>query len=329
VTVAQMTAVPDTVAVASYGLAGSRLDVPEGPLPHDRWSAMLQACRAQELLGYLAGAVASGILPVTDAQADELYVLEAESAGLALLVEQRLVTLGGALSAAGIDYRVIDGPARSQLGFADVCLRHFETVDIVVEPGYVKLAAAMKGPQGGHFRNTHRARRRPRIGVRATVLPPGDHEAIVDIADLRDMGATITLGGHRIPALPPEEQLVCVAIEAGHAPVDRRVALQRDLAELTLSPAIDAVRVRRLAEAWGVPDLVVGALREAWTTFDLADKTVLSVWAQRYDLRTAPRSRSSARPEAQRQRRGVADTMQRLLGRRGHPPSPVSPMRSR
>ena len=85
--------VPDTLAVASHGLAGSRLDVPEGPLSDDRWAELLHACRAQELLGYLAGAVAAGSLAVTDAQADELYVLEAESAGLALLVEQRLVTL--------------------------------------------------------------------------------------------------------------------------------------------------------------------------------------------------------------------------------------------
>lgn len=322
-------AVPDTVAVAAYGLAGSRLDVPDGPLPHDRWADLLQACRARELLGYLAGAVSAGVLPVTDAQADELYVLEAESAGLALLVEQRLVTLAGALSAAGVDHRVVDGPARSQLGFSDVCLRHFETVDIVVEPGYVKLAAAMKGHQGGHFRNTHRARRRPRIGVRATVLPPGDHEAIVDIADLADVGATITLGGHSIPALPPEEQLVCAAIEAVHAPEDRRIALRRDVAELTLTPDIDAVRVRRLAEGWGVADLVVAALRDVWATFDLADKTVLSVWAQRYDLRSAPRGRPPTRPAAHRPRRSVAGTMQRLLGRRGSSPRPIPTARFR
>jgi hypothetical protein len=323
-----LTPIPDTLAVASYGLAGSRLDALEGPLPDDRWAELLHACRAQELLGYLAGAVAGGTLAVTDAQADELYVLEAESAGLALLVEQRLVTLAGSLSAAGIDYRVVDGPARSQLGFADACLRHFETVDIVVEPGYARLATAMKGPQGGHFRNTHRARRRPRIGVRATVLPPGPHEAIVDIADLHRVSATITLGGHRLSALPPEEQLVCAAIEVLGDRGDRRLVLLRDIAELTLSPNLDAARVRRLAESWEVADLVVTALRETWQTFDLADKTVLSVWAQRYDLRSAARAGSLGRSDTSRPRRGVADTMQRLLGRRSSP-RPLSSARSR
>jgi hypothetical protein len=311
-----VTAVLDTVAVASHGLAGSRLDVPGGPLDDEQWSRLLQACRAQELLGYVAGAVAAGALVVTDAQADELYVLEAESAGLALLVEQQLVTLAGSLSAAGIGYRVVDGPARSQLGFSDVCLRHFETVDVVVEPGYVKLAAAMKGHQGSHFRNTHRARRRPRIGVRATVLPLGDHETIVDIADLPDASATITLGGHRLLALPPEEQLVCAAIEVINDPGGRRVVLLRDIVELTLSADLDAARVRRLAEIWDVADLVVSALREAWQTFELADKTVLSVWSQRYDLRPVSRRGPYGRVDAPESRRGVSDTMQRLLGRR-------------
>jgi hypothetical protein len=321
-------AVPDTLAVASHGLAGSRLDVPAGPLGDDRWAELLHACRAQELLGYLAAAVAAGNLAVTDAQADELYVLEAESAGLALLVEQRLVTLAGSLSAAGIDYRVVDGPARSQLGFSDVCLRHFETVDIVVEPGYARLATAMKGSQGGHFRNTHRARRRPRIGVRATVLPPGPHESIVDIADLPDVSATITLGGHRLYALPPEEQLVCATIEVIGDRGDRRLALLRDVAELTLSSDLDAARVRRLADAWEIPDLVVAVLRETWETFDLADKTVLSVWSERYDLRPVARGGSNGRTDVHRPRWSMADTMQRLLGRRSSP-RPLSPARFR
>ncbi|HEX8804396.1 MAG TPA: nucleotidyltransferase family protein [Acidimicrobiales bacterium] len=321
-------AVPDTVAVSAHGLAGSRHDRPAGPLPQDRWAQLLHACCAQELLGYLAGAVAAGELAVTAQQADELYVVEAESVGLALLVEQRLVTLAGSLAAAGIGYRVVDGPARSQLAYDEACLRHFETVDLVVEPGYVKLAAAMKGPSGGHFRNTHRARRRPRIGVRATVLPPGDHETIVDLGDLADVSATLTLGGHRLPALPPEEQLLCVAIEVVGEPGDRRVALLRDVAELVLSPSIDAVRVRRLAETWHVSELLVGAIRAAWRLFDLADKTALSVWAERYH--NGALDRGGWRPRgAPQPRRGVADTMQRLLGRRGSPAGPISPARFR
>jgi hypothetical protein len=320
-------AVPDTLAVASHGLAGSRLDVPDGPLGDDRWAELLHACRAQELLGYLAGAVSAGNLEVTEAQADELYVLEAESAGLALLVEQRLVTLAGSLSAAGIDYRVVDGPARSQLAFSDGCLRHFETVDIVVEPGYARLATAMKGSQGGHFRNTHRARRRPRIGVRATVLPPGPHESIIDIGDLPNVSAAITLGGHRLLALPPEEQLVCAAIEAVNDRGDRRLALLRDVAELTLSADLDGARVRRLAETWEITDLVVTALRETWQAFDLADKTVLSVWSERYDLRPVARGGSNGRAEVH-PRWSVADTVQRLLGRRPSP-RPLSSARFR
>ena len=319
--------VDDTVALAAHGLAGSRLDMPRGPLSTERWTHLVEECRSQELLGYVAGAVAAGRLAVTDDQADELYVLEAESAGLALLVEQRLITLATSLGAAGIDYRVVDGPARTQLAFADACLRHFETVDIVVEPGYVRLAAAMKGP-GGHFRSTHRARRRPRIGVRATVLPAVDNEAIVDLADLGDSSATITLGGHRLPALPPEEQLVCVAVEVVTGAGDRQTALLRDLAELALSPAIDVGQVRRVAETWHVSDPVVAAVRTAWQEFDLADKTALSVWAQRYNLGAGNRGRQ-ARPDPYRPRRRVADSMGRLLGRRSSRPHHIPTARFR
>jgi hypothetical protein len=66
---------------------------------------------------------------------------------------------------------------------------------------------------------------------------------------------------------------------------------------------------------------VVRAIRAAWSTFDLADKTALSVWAHRFDLGAERASRQN-RADPHRPRRGVTDAMTRLLGRRSAPSRP-------
>ncbi|HEX6569054.1 MAG TPA: hypothetical protein VF015_07810, partial [Acidimicrobiales bacterium] len=110
------------VATAAYGLAGSRTDLPARPLTDVEWFDLVQGCMATDLVGFLAAAVAGGHLPVTPSQADGLAVLEAERAGLSLLVERRAVTAASLLAAAGIDHRIVDGPARRS-AYGDVAVR--------------------------------------------------------------------------------------------------------------------------------------------------------------------------------------------------------------
>jgi hypothetical protein len=52
------------------------------------------------------------------------------------------------------------------------------------------------------------------------------------------------------------------------------------------------------ADAWRCTGVVAWAVAQAWQTFDLADKTELSVWATRY--RSAPRGPRRVSALAQR-----------------------------
>jgi hypothetical protein len=116
-----------------------------------------------------------------------------------------------------------------------------------------------------------------------------------------------------------EQQLVVACAELSLTPVPPLVAL-RDVAQLSLAPALDVTAARRLADRVGASDALAGGVAQAWAWFDLADKTELSVWALR---RSAPRAdRTAGRASAPGARVGLA---QRVLGRRAHAPAPATP----
>lgn len=305
----------DVAAVAAHGLAGSCLDPPAGPLAAERWAALVATCRAYEMLGYLAGAVAADRLAVTSTQAAELASLEAECVATSRRVEQAVARLARSLSAAGIDFRVVDGPARARLAFADPGLRHVDGADVVVEPRYAGLAAAMTHHHHGRPPADREAGDVSRVRVRTTVLLPGTSATTVDLAGLGCRSTHMWLGEQSVAALPLEEQLVSAGLEVATALGARQLARLRDVAELVLARGLDVARVHRLAEGWGVADPVAAAIRAAWQAFGLADQTALSVWARRVQPSDIGGRRGRRRQAGRGPGPGVAAAVGRLLGR--------------
>ena len=135
------------VAVAAHGLAGSRTDLPHEPLSEVEWFDLVQGCVAADLVGLLAAAAADGHLPVTAGQAEELDVLAAEHAGLSALVERHAVTMAALLEIAGIDHRIVDGPARALAypGGPGHSVRPVRRVLVLVPPARRDDARALQG----------------------------------------------------------------------------------------------------------------------------------------------------------------------------------------
>ncbi|MFO7280754.1 MAG: hypothetical protein C0P77_010160 [Thermoanaerobacterales bacterium] len=272
------------VAVAAHGLAGSRTELPPGPLSEPEWFDLVQGCVAADLVGFLAAAAAAGDLVLTPGQADELAVLVAEHAGLSLLVERRAVTASSVLTAAGIDHRVVDGPAR-RLAYGDAALRPARRAHVLVPPARLAEARALQGPAPAGS-----GPRTERLVLLASL--PGLAEGPAGGGAASETGgaapllvrlgppAHLELAGCRVPVLSLEQQLVAAALEVAGSPVVP-LARQRDVAQLALSAGLDAAAARRLAEALGLTGALAEAIALAWGTFDLADKTELSVWAQR------------------------------------------------
>jgi hypothetical protein len=306
------------VAVAAHGLAGSRTDLPHAPLSEVEWFDLVQGCIAADLVGLLAAAAVEGHLPVTPGQAEELDVLAAEHTGLSALVERHAVTMASLLEIAGIDHRVVDGPARA-LAYPSGGphrVRPVRSVRMLVAPARLDDARVLQGvrpaiPDGPPPRHE-----------RLTVvddLPGLDPAPRADLPALLGGPDRLDLDDRSVPVLTLEQQLVVACAELSSVPVPSLVAV-RDVAQLSLAPALDPGATRRLADRVGASDALAGGLAQAWMWFDLADKTELSVWALR---RSAPRAdRAAGRTSAPTARIGLA---QRVLGRRAPAPAPAVP----
>lgn len=276
------------IALAAHGMAGSMFDVPGGPFAPDEWFHLVGECREAGLLGLLAAAVQHGDVEVTSAQAEELAVLENEAAGLALLVEQRVVQLSGLLTAAHVQHRLLGGPAVARLGYRQPGIRSFDSAIMLVDARGSELATVQRGVQ---------AVTSVAIGI----------ERSIAVEDLADPSTLLVLMEQPVPTACIEEHLVlaCLAVALAEAPT---LLQQRDVAELALFPAIDPSRVQATAERWNVVDLVAEVLVEVWRLFQLADRTRLSVWSSRLADSDPQREQKTARASA---RRG------RVLSRRG------------
>ena len=306
------------LAVAAHGLAGSRTDLPHAPLSEVEWFDLVQGCVTADLVGLLAAAAGDGHLPVTAGQAEELDVLAAEHAGLSALVERHTVTMAALLEIAGIDHRVVDGPARALAypGGTPHTVRPMRRVRVLVAPARVVDARALQGvrpavPDGP-------VPRHERLTVVDT-LPGLDPAPRADLPALLGGPDQLDLDGRSVPVLTLEQQLVVSCAELLLVPVPSLVAM-RDVAQLSLAPGLDVRAARRLADRVGASDALALGVAQAWTWFDLADKTELSVWALR---RSAPRAdRSAGRASSPAPRLGLA---QRVLGRRAPAPVPAAP----
>jgi hypothetical protein len=265
------------LGLAAYGLAGSVVEAHPGPFGPDEWFHFVRACEAHGLLGILSAAADKGGVILSDAQAEELAVREREMAGLSLLVEQRVVRVSALLSSAGIVHRLIDGPARARLGYREPGTRTFRSATLLVDASGAALVAPLTASTPS------------RLSVRVSIPCDG---ATVVVGQMSDPPTLLSLADRPIPTASVEEHLVLACIEAYSSPIPDLV-VTRDVAELALFPAIDPERVRVISEGWGVMSVVTHALAETWRTFELADRTALSVWAARDEDQQAhnPRSR--------------------------------------
>jgi hypothetical protein len=306
------------VAVAAHGLAGSRTDLPHEPLSEVEWFDLVQGCITADLVGLLAAAAGDGHLPVTAGQAEELDVLAAEHAGLSALVERHAVTIASLLEIAGIDHRIVDGPALALAypGDATHKLRPARRVRVLVGPERFDDARALQGARPAISAGP--VPRHERLAV-VDVLPGLGRAPRADLPALLGGPARLDLDGRSVPVLALEQQLVVACAELSLMPVPSLIAL-RDVAQLSLAPALDVRAARRLADRVGSSDALGGGVAQAWTWFDLADKTGLSVWALR---RSAPRAdRTAGRASSPAARVSFA---QRVLGRRAPAPAAVTP----
>ena len=267
---------PTLVGIAAVGLAGSRRFLAGGPARAADGARLIARCAAEGLSGMLAAAVNGGTVALDgdgdgrhgDGEgvlADRASEAAAEAARAAAVVTGETLALSAALAAAGIDHRVLDGPALVPRVYADAGLRPFAAAEVAVAPEAGDRARALAGP-----------------GVRVrTDLLPSEAGPRLRLADLGDAPVPVAVDGGTLPGLPLDVALLRAAVVAAGAGSRRLLAL-RDVAQIALAGPLPGEAARARADGWRCAALLAAGVHAAWDTFDLADKTDLSVWAAHY-----------------------------------------------
>ena len=298
--------------VLSWGLPGTT-GSHRPALDDAGWHTFRAEVERHRLLGLLVAAVADEAIETSPDQAAEVARLEVDLTLVRMWQEARFPLVVADLEQAGIDVRVLKGPAFGALDYVDAQLRPTSDLDLLVRADDIDAAAARLETAGAL-----RVDPDPTPGYAATVgkgatlaLPDGLevdlHRTLVwgpfgvriRTEDLWERSRTFELAGNPVQAMDLESSLLHACyhlLVLGY----RRALSLRDVAQMLLAPELDPDRVLRLARRWtGEAALAAGVLL-AVDELGLTTDSILVGWAAGY----APRLRERLwmrveRPEAQ------------------------------
>lgn len=109
----------------------------EQPLADPDWDHLHRQVAAGRITGALLDAVLGGDLPATDEQARQAALAHRDAMGVAVTLEQDLRRTARILRRAGIDTRVLKGPAVAHLDYDDPGQRDFGDIDLLVHSAHM------------------------------------------------------------------------------------------------------------------------------------------------------------------------------------------------
>jgi hypothetical protein len=299
--------------VAAYGLR----DLHSFPTEVDEqtWASFVPMVALHRLSGLLVTSIRDGALDVGDSfRADALSMHRAATTTV-LGLDGLLLDAVGALTADGVDARVLKGCAHAQLLFDDPGLRPYVDVDLLVRGA--QFAAAVKSLEGlGLTRPVAEITSGydERFGKGATMRTPagvgldlhrtflaGPVAFLIDPESLFDTSETVTVAGSRLCSLGREEALLHACLHSTLSDDVARLISIRDVAEGCLHPATDLSRVFELASSWRVSGVLSAAVAQAWDVLAPARSNWLVLWAQQH--RPSRRDRMLLRAYAGHHRR--------------------------
>ncbi|MEP6626122.1 MAG: nucleotidyltransferase family protein [Acidimicrobiia bacterium] len=280
-------------AACALGVPGSSAGAafPTGPA----WDAFLGRARDERAVSILACAVAGGLVDATEHQRAELAVGHEAAMRSCLYLEQATVNVAWVLDAAGIDVRLLKGPAVARLDYPDPSWRTFGDIDLLVRSADYDAAVAALVAGGGRRRS---AEIRPGFDRRfgkgvCIVLPSGVqvdlHRTLasgpfgltIPLDDLFAGDDTVRFGGAVIPVLCREHRLAHACVHAALGDASPRLVALRDIAQLLLTTDVDVAGTRAESVRWRASAVVAYAIDTAWRTLEL-EPTATSIWAREY-----------------------------------------------
>ena len=282
--------------LALTAATGLRRSVARTRLDDDTAAKWLRAVEQDRLTGHAVRAVAAGDIVVSDAVAQATSQLHRHRTMQALQLEQTLVRVCELFDRAGIESRVLKGPALGRTVYASADMRSFVDVDVLVPThdfdratsvlaaaGYARVFPELRPGFDRRFGKsaTFVDARRCQVDLHRTLVI-GPFGLMIDTEDLFRTHQVITVGGRELRALDVEEQFLNICYHAALGDVPPRLSVLRDVAEIVLCAPLDAGRVLALAGRWGGEIVVARALRLTWTVLAPGDDGPLVRWAFAY-----------------------------------------------
>ncbi|MGH9178400.1 MAG: nucleotidyltransferase family protein [Acidimicrobiales bacterium] len=293
-------------AVAAHGLPRSLHEPRREPLGDSAWAALVLCAGHERVTGLLARAIADGALPATAEQAEEAQSAHRVSMAAALALERTLLRTVKRFAEAGIDYRVLKGPAAAHLDYPDPSLRSFGDIDVLVRSEQFDAAVGLL-VRAGHRRRFPEPR--PgfdrRFGKGCCLVHPEGHQVdlhrtlamgpfglMVRLADLwAPPPSTFRLAGQDLLALGLPERFLHACFHAALGDSVPRLVAVRDVAQMVLCQPLDLTRVRYLASAWKADAVVARAVDLAWGVLGIDREGAGPVASWALSLRPGDRDR--------------------------------------
>ena len=276
-----------TTAEARFVLAHGLGDIPQEPLvlDADRGHRLVQAAVDQRVVGLAAAAVTDGRLRLEPSARARLADAQRQTAGVALVLERRLLEVAALLDGLGVPFRVLKGPALAHTVYPDPGWRDFGDVDLLVPGGSLTEVITALGrsgaervfpPVGRGFEAavaksvTVRLRGGWELDLHRSIAH-GPWGLLIDVADLWRRAGTFRLGGRNLPTVTPELHLAHALVHVGLGSPRPRWSNLRDVAQLSAGADLDHQVVVGLLDRWRArsPAAVAAGWAAAATGADL------------------------------------------------------------
>lgn len=282
--------------VLATGLHGSLAPSPDGVLDSEAWAALLSRCRAQRMTGLLWQAVESGRLPTADGQPEQALVALTEEMAGCLVLEALLVEISDLLADAGVEVRLLKGPAVARLDYPDPAWRSFADLDLLVRGddfGRAVDALSAAGfrrrfpePRPGFDRRFNKGS--PLVAPSGLELDlhrtfvMGPFGLTIDLAGLWvEPPRQVVVGGTMVPALSDVDRFLHACFHAALGDAPPRLVPHRDVVQMALAAGFPWPQIKQRARAWRAEPVVSAAITAAWGLLQVADITAASAWAAR------------------------------------------------
>lgn len=282
--------------VAAAGLEGDGprlvLDL-EGAAEQRIGARLLSILACERLTGHFQFGVRSGAIRVPDGIHQAANGLHTRAVLRTLLLERALVDIVQALGAAGIDHRVLKGPALARTVYEQPHVRTFVDVDVAVPTGSFEHAIAVLTAAGcrrqrpelrrgfdGRFAKTVTfvTAEGCEVDLHRTLVV-GPYGQMMHAQDLFTAQRDIRVAGVAMKGLGPEQQFLNVCYHAVLGDVPPRPATLRDVAQALLHDDIDPAAVHELAARWRGKAVLARALDDTWARLGLTTPHPLLSWA--------------------------------------------------